>query len=93
MNTFTALADPTRRRILEMLAESDLAAGQIADRFDMTAAAVSQHLKALKEAGLVTVRAEAQRRIYKLSPEGFAEPAEWLDRTRGAGRALANGHA
>lgn len=87
MNTFTALSDPTRRRILEMLAMGDLAAGEIAECFDMTAAAISQHLKALKEAGLVRVRAEAQRRIYALAPEGLDEPARWLERTRG-GRAF-----
>lgn len=86
MNAFNALSDPTRRRILEMLSDGEMAAGEIAERFEMTAAAVSQHLKALKEAGLVRVRAQAQRRIYTLAPEGLEEPARWLDETRGSAR-------
>jgi DNA-binding transcriptional ArsR family regulator len=90
MNTFSALSDPTRRRILEMLALREMSAGEIAQCFDMTAAAISQHLKALKEAGLVSVRAEAQRRIYRLEPHGLDEPASWLERTR---RELAETHA
>ncbi|MGE0830043.1 MAG: metalloregulator ArsR/SmtB family transcription factor [Hyphomonadaceae bacterium] len=82
MNSFSALSDPTRRRILEMLSAGDMAAGEIAEAFDMTAAAISQHLKALREAGLVTVRAKAQRRIYRLAPEGFDECVRWLEETR-----------
>ena len=79
---FAALADPTRRRIVEMLATRELPAGEIARRFDMTAPAVSQHLKLLREAGLVQVRRDAQRRIYALQPLGLAELDEWLARFR-----------
>lgn len=79
---FAALADPTRRRIVEMLASRELPAGEIARRFDMTAPAVSQHLKLLREAGLVHVRRDAQRRIYALDPRGLAELDEWLARFR-----------
>ena len=79
---FAALADPTRRRIVEMLANRELPAGEIARRFDMTAPAVSQHLKLLRDAGLVHVRRDAQRRIYALDPRGLVELDEWLARFR-----------
>jgi DNA-binding transcriptional ArsR family regulator len=82
MLAFGALADPTRRRIVEMLAASELPAGEIARRFDMTAPAVSQHLKLLRNAGLVSVRRDAQRRIYALDPAGLAELDAWLARYR-----------
>lgn len=82
MLAFAALADPTRRRIVEMLATSELPAGDIARRFDMTAPAVSQHLKLLKNAGLVHVRRDAQRRIYALDPRGLAELDAWIGRYR-----------
>lgn len=78
MDAFEALADPTRRRILEMLAERELAAGEIARRFDMTPPAVSQHLKILRNAALVRVRGEAQRRMYALEPRGLADLDAWL---------------
>ncbi len=67
MNAFAALADPTRRRIVEILAERELAAGEIARRFDMTAPAVSQHLKILRTAELVRVRNDAQRACTRSS--------------------------
>src|ERR1700730_13934687 len=68
MHSLAALADPTRRRIVEMLAEGRLRAGDIAKRFDMSPPAVSQHLSTLKRAHLVLARVEAQRRIYELDP-------------------------
>ena len=82
MLAFAALADQTRRRIVEMLAARELPAGEIARRFDMTAPAVSQHLRLLREAGLIAVRREAQRRIYALDPSGLAELDAWLSRFR-----------
>ena len=82
MDAFAALADPTRRRIVEMLAERELAAGDIARRFDMTAPAVSQHLKILRSAELVRVRNDAQRRMYALEPRGLAGLDEWIARYR-----------
>jgi len=82
MLAFAALADPTRRRIVEMLAVRELRAGDIAQRFDMTAPAVSQHLRLLREAGIVAVRRDAQRRIYTLDPNGLAELDAWLSRFR-----------
>ena len=82
MDAFAALADPTRRRIFEMLAERELAAGDIARRFDMTPPAVSQHLKILRNAELVRVRNDAQRRMYALEPRGLAGLDEWIARYR-----------
>ena len=63
MDTFLALADPTRRHIIESLATGELAFGDLAEKFDMSRPAVSQHLKVLREAGIVSARADAQRRI------------------------------
>ncbi len=82
METFAALADPTRRQIVEMLASGELAAGDIARRFEMSAPAVSQHLKALKSAHLVRVRVDAQRRIYSLDPAGIETVESWLANIR-----------
>lgn len=78
MQSLSALADPTRRRIVEILAQGQLPAGEIAKRFDMSPPAVSQHLQTLKRAGIVRARVEAQRRIYELDPKGFAELDQWL---------------
>jgi DNA-binding transcriptional ArsR family regulator len=78
MHSLAALADPTRRRIVEILAQGQLRAGDIAKRFDMSPPAVSQHLNTLKRAHLVRAREEAQRRIYELDPAGLAELEQWL---------------
>jgi DNA-binding transcriptional ArsR family regulator len=82
MTALAALADPTRQRIVEMLATGALSSGEIAARFKMTPPAVSQHLKTLRDARLVTVRAQAQKRIYQLDPEGVAELSDWVARIR-----------
>ena len=82
MTALAALADPTRQRIVEMLAAGALSSGEIADRFDLSAPAISQHLKTLKTAKLVSVQVAAQKRIYSLNPEGVTEVAEWVDRIR-----------
>jgi DNA-binding transcriptional ArsR family regulator len=79
VDSFAALADLTRRRIVEMLARGPLSAGEIASRFSVTPSAVSQHLKVLRAARLVRARAVAQRRIYELDTEGLAEIESWLD--------------
>jgi DNA-binding transcriptional ArsR family regulator len=79
MMSFSALADPTRRRVIELLGRGALSAGEIAQRFTISASAVSQHLRVLRNARLVTVRVDAQRRIYELDPTGLAEIDEWLD--------------
>lgn len=78
MVTFTALADPKRRRIVELLATGEMAAGEINKHFRVSGPAISQHLKVLREAHLVRVRVDAQRRVYSLDPKGLDELEEWL---------------
>src|ERR1700733_2075686 len=82
MNGLSALSDPTRQRIVEMLAAGALCSGDIASRFDLSPPAVSQHLKTLRTAKLVRVRPEKQKRFYELNPEGVAELTDWVDRIR-----------
>ena len=82
MNGLQALSDPTRQRIVEMLASGALSSGEIASRFELSPPAISQHLKTLRGAKLVSVRAEKQRRIYELNPEGVAELSDWVARIR-----------
>jgi DNA-binding transcriptional ArsR family regulator len=79
---FAALADPTRCRIVEMLASGELPVGEIASRFEVSQPAISQHLKVLREARLVRVRVDAQKRIYQLDQAGLAEIDRWLSRVR-----------
>ena len=83
MDRFAALAEPHRRRMIELIARGPLASGAIAAEFALTPAAVSQHLKALREAGLVRVTVEGARRIYSLDPAGLAEVDAWIDKVRG----------
>ena len=82
MHSFAALADPTRRRILEILSKGSLSSGEIAAGFEVSAPAISQHLKILRIARLVRVRAQAQRRIYELDRDGVEQASEWLARIR-----------
>jgi DNA-binding transcriptional ArsR family regulator len=78
VEALAALADPTRRRIVELLAEGEREAGEIASHFDVSRPAVSRHLRVLREHGLVHARAEAQRRVYSLEPAPLVEAEEWL---------------
>ncbi len=82
-STFEVLADPTRRQIVAFLAEGEAPAGEIAGQFNCSAPAVSQHLKVLRDAGLVAVRPQAQKRFYRLNRMAFVEAAEWLVRMGG----------
>ena len=82
MTALQALADPTRQRIVEMLAKGALSSGEIAGRFALSPPAISQHLKTLRQARLVTVRTDKQKRIYSLDPEGVGEIADWVARIR-----------
>jgi DNA-binding transcriptional ArsR family regulator len=75
-----ALGDPTRRAIFELLAEGPRPVGEIARQLPVTRPAVSQHLKVLKEAGLVVNRQQGTRRLYQLNPEGVAAMRAYLDR-------------
>ena len=79
MNALAALADPTRRRIVELLAERELSAGEIASQFPTARPGVSRHLRVLREHGLVHARAEGQRRLYSLDPRPLEELDAWLD--------------
>ena len=81
-----AIADPVRRDILVMLREQRLAAGEIADRFEISRPAVSRHLRVLRECGLVRDTLVGRRRLYELDASQFADLIAWLDRfTRTAG--------
>lgn len=82
MDSFSALADPTRRRIVEMLARGRLSSGEIAARFKVSAPAVSQHLKVLRNARLVRVRVAGQKRIYELERAGVEEVSAWVEGIR-----------
>jgi DNA-binding transcriptional ArsR family regulator len=74
-----AISEPRRREILRLIRDRELAAGEIASRFDVTRPAVSQHLTVLKSAGLVSERREGTRRFYRARPEGLAELRAFLD--------------
>jgi DNA-binding transcriptional ArsR family regulator len=76
---FSAVAEPRRREILLLIQNRELSSGEIAARFDVTRPAISQHLKVLADAGLVTVRREGTRRLYKARPEGLAEVRQFLE--------------
>jgi DNA-binding transcriptional ArsR family regulator len=76
---FAALADPSRRQVFERLRGGPLSVGVIARDMPVSRPAVSQHLKVLKEAGLVIDRAEGTRRIYAIDPQGLAALRSWLD--------------
>jgi|SRR4051794_797332 DNA-binding transcriptional ArsR family regulator len=78
-----ALADDTRRRIVERLARGDLSAGELAAGFDTSRPAVSRHLRVLRDAGLVKSEARGQQRVYRLAPEPLAELQSWLTELQG----------
>ena len=82
MTALQALSDPTRQRIVEMLAAGALSSGEIAGRFELSPPAISQHLKTLKQARLVSVRVDRQKRIYSLDPAGVEEVSDWVARIR-----------
>jgi len=82
MEAFAALSDPTRRHIVELLADGERSAGELARRFTLTQPAVSQHLRTLRDAGLVRVRRDAQRRMYSIDGRGLAQIDQWLSRYR-----------
>jgi DNA-binding transcriptional ArsR family regulator len=77
--TFDVLAEPTRRRILDLLLDRERSVGDLVKRLKLSQPGVSKHLRILRDAGLVSVRTEAQRRIYEVRPKPLAEAAEWLE--------------
>ena len=78
MPSFDVLADPTRRRILDLLLERPRLVGELTDELGLSQPGTSKHLRVLREAGLVAVRPDAQRRWYELRPEPLAELDAWL---------------
>lgn len=78
MSVFDVIAEPNRRRILDLLREDERAVGDLVDVLGVSQPAVSKHLRVLRDAGLVDVRAAAQRRLYRLSPEPLRQIDEWL---------------
>ena len=74
-----AIAEPRRRQILRLVRDVEMSAGEIASHFDVTRSAVSQHLRVLKDAGLLLERRNGTRRIYRIRPEGLAELREFID--------------
>jgi DNA-binding transcriptional ArsR family regulator len=77
---FAALADPTRREVFERLAAGPRSVGELAAHLPVSRPAVSQHLRVLKDAGLVTDRPEGARRVYQIDPQGLGQIRAWLDR-------------
>lgn len=87
MHAFDVLGDPVRRRIIELLADGEHMSGEIVEviqgEFGITQAAVSQHLRVLRDSGFAGVRADGTRRYYKISTEPLREIDDWLERFRG----------
>lgn len=79
-SVFQAIADPTRRQLLEMLGESERTVQEMADRFDITLSAISQHLRVLRLAGLVSEERRGRQRVYRLNPEPLEEVHAWATR-------------
>ncbi len=81
-SVFEAIADPTRRRIVELVSTRELPAGDIAGAFAISRPAISRHLRVLREAGVLAARGDGQRRLYRLEPKALDELDAWIDRTR-----------
>jgi len=79
MDVYEALADPTRRDIVAMLAAGERSAGDIAERFPIAGPSVSRHLKVLRESGLVSFRQQATSRFYRLEPAPLEEVRKWME--------------
>ena len=76
---FEIIAEPSRRRVLDLLREQERTVGELVNALDMSQPAVSKHLRVLRDAGLVEARVDAQRRIYSLRPAPLADVDAWLD--------------
>lgn len=82
MDAFEAISDRSRRRIIELVADRPRSAGDIAKEFTISRPAVSQHLGALLDCGILTVHTDGRRRIYRLDDTTLAQPHDWLDAQR-----------
>lgn len=78
MNGFTVITDPTRRRVLDALAEGESDVSTLVDRLELSQSLTSKHLRVLRDAGVVTVRAEGPRRIYRLSDQPLPDVIAWI---------------
>jgi DNA-binding transcriptional ArsR family regulator len=78
MDAMAALADPTRRRIVELLADGDMPAGEIAAQFEVSGPAISRHLRVLREVGVASYKRDAQRWVYALNPDSISEVDRWM---------------
>ncbi|MBO0686627.1 MAG: winged helix-turn-helix transcriptional regulator, partial [Candidatus Dormibacteraeota bacterium] len=79
MSVFEVIAEPNRRRILDMLRAAEQPVGELVERLDLSQPLVSKHLRVLRESGLVEVRGDAQRRLYRLRLEPLLDLDEWLE--------------
>jgi DNA-binding transcriptional ArsR family regulator len=79
--SFAALADPTRRRVLQLVGERPRPAGEVAAHFPVSRPAVSKHLRVLRDAGLIEAQQVGRTRVYRLRPGGIAEARTWMDET------------
>jgi DNA-binding transcriptional ArsR family regulator len=79
VEALAALADPVRRQLVELLADGELPAGDLAGRFPVSRPAISRHLRVLREAGLVSVRSDGKRRLYSLDPRPLRQLDDWLE--------------
>ena len=82
MTVFAALSDPTRVRILDLLCRRERSVGELVRQFELTQPAISQHLRVLREAGLVASRADAQRRVYRVNAAPLRKIDRWLEQYR-----------
>ena len=80
VSAFEALADPTRRRIVELVSEGERSAGEIASAFAISRPGVSKHLRVLREHGVIRSRSDGTRRLYSLDGDGLVELDEWIQR-------------
>jgi DNA-binding transcriptional ArsR family regulator len=80
MDTMTAVADPIRRQVIELLARGERSAGEIGELFPIAQPSMSRHLRVLRNAGIVNVRADSTRRIYSLNPRPLEEIERWAAR-------------
>lgn len=91
MDVYEALADPTRREIVAMLADGERSAGEISGRFPIAGPSVSRHLKVLRESGLISFRQQATHRFYRLEPERLDGIRQWMDAVLDATKARFDG--
>ena len=91
-DVFSVIADPTRRRIVRILAEQTHTVGAVVEKLGMSQPTISKHLKVLRDADVVSVTVEGQRRLYSLNPDVFATVTEWINETVQIARQSSEAH-